>query len=220
MLSGRSECHVEHDFDSVMQPARMQGVPAADSEWDRAAGPGGVLSAALGRRNVPQRERHHMWIPLLAPMIATVILGITVWFQSGQLSATREANEDSQFREVIKTVAQAHDTESEFTAFLLFKPFLTSKRYRDTTRQLIITILPKVELYDTFEDLLRSLFPSPTFADADSLARIARTQTERLHSLDHRLEHLKHDPPIDGRLTVRSRHTSKKMPLAISARRF
>lgn len=180
-MSGGIEGRVEHDFDS----ARMQGIPAAESEWGR---------------DVHQRERRHFWIPLFAPMIAIVILAITVWFQAGQLSATREANEDAQFREVIKTVAQAHDTESEFTAFLLFKPFLNSKRYRDMTRQMIITILPKVELYDTFEDLLSSLFPNPTFADAQSLARIARTQTRRLHSLDHHLEHLKHDPPIDSAL--------------------
>jgi hypothetical protein len=199
MLSDRSECRVEQDFDSALPPG-MQGVAAVESEWGQNARPRRVLSAELGRWNVTRRERHHNWIPLFAPMIATAILAITVWFQSGQLSATREADEDSQFRDVIKTVAQAHDTESEFTAFLLFKPFLTSKRYRDTTRQLIITILPKVELYDTFEDLLGSIFPNPTLADADSLARIARTQTRRLHSLDHRLEHLKHDPPIDGAL--------------------
>lgn len=200
MLSDRSECRVEQDFDSVLKPTSMQRVAAVESEWGRNVRPSRVVSVELGRRNVPQRKRRHIWIPLFAPMIAIVILAITVWFQEGQLSATREANEDAQFREVIKTVAQAHDTESEFTAFLLFKPFLNSKRYRDMTRQMIVTILPKVELYDTFEDLVSSLFPNPTFADAESLARIARAQTRRLHSLDHRLEHLKHDPPIDSEL--------------------
>ena len=200
MLSDRSESRLEGDFDSAVQPKTRQGVPIAASEWRQDGGASGAGSAEFGRRNVTGRERHRNWIPLFAPMIATVILAITVWFQSGQLSATREANEDAQFREVIKTVAQARDTESEFTAFLLFKPFLGSKRYRDTTRQMIITILPKVEVYDTFEDLLTSLFPDPTFADADGLARIGRTQTRRLHALNHRLEHLQHDPPIDGAL--------------------
>jgi hypothetical protein len=195
-----SRLKLERDFDSVLKPTSVRQVAAVESEWGQDARPSRALSLELGRRNAPRRKRHHIWIPLFAPVIAIVILAITVWFQSGQLTATREANEDSQFREVIKTVAQAHNTESEFPAFLLFKPFLTSKRYRDTTRQLIITILPRVELYDTFEDLLRSLFPNPTLAEADSLARIARTQTRRLHFLDHRLEHLKHDPPIDGAL--------------------
>jgi len=200
MLSDRSECRAEQDFDSGLKPASMQRVAAVGSEQGQNARPSRVLSVDLGRSKVSQRQRRHGWIPLFAPMIAIVILAITVWFQHGQLSATREANEDAQFREVIKTVAQAHDTESEFTAFLLFKPFLNSKRYRDMTRQMIVAILPKVELYDTFEDLLSSLFPNPTFADAESLARVARAQARRLHSLDHRLEHLKHDPPIDGAL--------------------
>ena len=198
-----SHLKLEPDFDFVLKPTSMHRVAVVDSEWGQSARPSRAPSVEFGRRNVARQKRHHFWIPLFAPMIAIVILAITAWFQSRQLSATREANEDSQFREVIKTVAQAHDTESEFTAFLLFKPFLDSKRYHDMTRQMIITILPKVELYDTFEDLLSSLFPNPTFADAESLARIARMQTRRLHSLDHRLEHLKHDPPIDGALKAR-----------------
>jgi hypothetical protein len=159
MLSGRPEYQEEHDFDSELRPAGTQGSVAATSKWRLDRGPSEVASTRLGKRIVPEPKRHRNWIPLVAPMIATVILAITVWFQSGQLSATREANEDAQFREVIKTVAQAHDTDSEFAAFLLFKPFLASKRYRDTTRQLIITILPRVELYDTFEDLLSPYSP-------------------------------------------------------------
>jgi hypothetical protein len=57
-----------------------------------------------------------------------------------------------------------------------------------------------VDLYDTYEDLLGSLFPNPNNADAASLARITRSQTRRLHYLDHRLEHLRNDPPIEGGL--------------------
>lgn len=183
----------------TIHPSDPQAVPASEPPQNGHSSSAGTCLAGHGPDHVAHSRA---WIPLFAPVVATVILALTVWFQGRQLSVTRDANEDVQFRDALKTVAQARGTPGEFTALVLLKPFLNSPQHGDTARQLITSVLPEVQGYDTFEDLLVALFPDPARADADSLARIARAQQRRLHELDHRLEHLRNDPSQESSAKV------------------
>lgn len=59
---------------------------------------------AANQRNIMYFEQLKSWAAVVVPLLTLLTLAVTVWMQYGQLSASREANRDLQWRETVKLV--------------------------------------------------------------------------------------------------------------------
>jgi hypothetical protein len=130
-------------------------------------------------------ESSRFWFSVLAPTVSAVALVATLIFQIVQFKdssqRTRDAEEDVQWREMIKTLA-ARDAMSSIAAVLNLKSFFASERLRTSARQYALQLMGirgAVLGLDPFEILLPPVMSSTDWSNyrevIDASARMQET---------------------------------------------
>jgi hypothetical protein len=169
---------------SALEAAKASGALSdaqiAVSIWNAAAERQKYLTEA----SLSRYEGLKSFATLVVPLISIVTLGITVYIQSAQLTETRnqlavsrEANEDTQWREAMKTYAEA-GKEGNFVAGVaaaaMMKNFLHSPRYGSQARDMALLLMPKIADMDSFVDLFTAVIGNPTPADLEAMITLSR----------------------------------------------
>jgi hypothetical protein len=157
-------------------------------------------------------EQLKSWATIIVPLLTLLTLAVTIWMQSAQLTATREANEDLQWREAIKSLSSSQSGISGVAAVAMLKPFLIqSGRYQQHARDLGLTILPQIVEPGGFRDLLDTIVDHLTWNDIGTLTKINRSLVQHFKQLDDSLEQFKKQgPPTLPRISS----TGQLMPSA------
>lgn len=145
-------------------------------------------SDAANQRNVLRNEGVKSWATILVPLLSIVTLAVTIWIQTDQLAITREANEDTAWREAVKSLSTAETTPNGIAAQTLLKPFLNSKRYHQQATELSRLALGQIASHDSFEDLFDSTFGEPSFADLSAITKVNRALHSNLRDVWDRID--------------------------------
>lgn len=128
-------------------------------------------------------ERLKSWSTFLVPVVSIVTLLATIIIQSLQLSATRQQNEDTQWRELLSSLNVANkDYAADVTVAPRLLSFLNSERYREQARRISIRLLGQITNEAGFKFLFHTLMASEK--DLESIISIARTLTGTKFSIE------------------------------------
>jgi hypothetical protein len=147
-------------------------------------------------------EEVKSWATILVPFLSIATLAVTVYIQAAQLKATREANQDTQWRETIKNVLSQLSRPTTVSAdpslaMSLLEPYTSDERFgRDATR-LGINLLTAVPSSDRFKDFFLSHHIGESWSDLQLLTGLGRDLFNNLSELDNRIRELNHSPVFE-----------------------
>jgi uncharacterized protein YjbI with pentapeptide repeats len=134
-------------------------------------------------------ESARLWLPISVPMLSTLILAGTLAFQVRQFEATTETQaasarenrkfqektaEDAQWRDAIRTLADAKTQESTLAGVTFLRSFLRSPAYRTDARNLAFNYLLQAKNYKAFEPLFNTVKELPTWESFDDYIQLDR----------------------------------------------
>jgi len=131
-------------------------------------------------------ERFAFWISTLVPGITTVILAGTLIFSIEQFRASsdlqRNANEDTQWREIVKSLkVSPGDPFEGIKTPILLKSFLNG-RYKQPARELSIELLGGAAYADMFQGgLFSSIIDQTDLHNVNDLATLSRRLEDYYH---------------------------------------
>jgi hypothetical protein len=140
------------------------------------------------RRN-ERFETARLWLPISVPFLSTIILAGTLIFQVRQFSVTttmqKEAAEDNrrfqaktaedaEWREAIRTLADAKTPESTLAGVTSLRIFLKSPTYKVPARELAFHYLIQTETTDSFKPMFNAIMDIPTWDSLDDYVQINR----------------------------------------------
>jgi hypothetical protein len=155
-------------------------------------------------------ERWKSLATLLVPLLTVMTLFVTVFIQYLQITVTREANEDTQWRESMKTFASTvtQNTLSDVASTAVLKPFFHSERYKSQAYDVSFLLFSRMGSLEGFRDLYTAAFGVPSWdniADVTRVARIVDVQLTRIRNIitaleadPKRLERTKAPTPFDA----------------------
>lgn len=128
--------------------------------------------------SAPKRERSERlkeYVSLLAPIVSVIALAATLIVQGWQFSRTekdkREAAEDAQWADTVKTLSQ--NSKLSPSAMTL-NPFLKSPKYRDLARSTAIGLLATTSDPVLFTDLFGAAFVPVDWNNLDPVLKLDR----------------------------------------------
>jgi hypothetical protein len=143
-------------FRPLLEKGDRAGLKEAGEIWLSAAQSEKLaLEIATGAR-ATRSESMRFWVPIMAPLITAAALVLTFVLQLNQFKennkAQREANEDTQWRQMLSNVKSTTGPEGVFGLTLL-KSFLDSERYRNQAREIAVLRLAHTADPDSFQVL-------------------------------------------------------------------
>ena len=121
------------------------------------------------------------WAPLLT-LVATVVVAAVTLIYQGKLQ--REASEDAQWREALKSVSFADQASSQAGIFAM-QGFFSSPRYAAQARTIASVLLTNVANVNAFDEVMSRMGPHTDSSNFEDLSSIAQTlgfaQRARFH---------------------------------------
>jgi hypothetical protein len=138
-------------------------------------------------------EEPKSWATLLVPLLSILTLAVTVYMQSNQLQATREAEQDKQWLENVKNVLAQLDKKPQQVsdpaiASALLEPYAADKRFGTHARQLTIELLTRVPSAERFSDYFVSHHIGEQWSDVQLLTTVSREIFANLNEIELRLQ--------------------------------
>jgi len=113
---------------------------------------------------------------ILVPVISLLTVAATVISQNEQTRATRDAGEDTEWREALAAISKdmlnPRSPAIAYDAITRLKPFFRSERYGTDARDFSVLILGKFTDNEIFSDLFAATFPDPHLRDLRALSHI------------------------------------------------
>jgi hypothetical protein len=185
---------------------------SADLEKSRAEVKKLELEQSKLRSDIDSSPRHERsenireYVTLLSPIISVVTLAATLLVQGWQFSQSekdkREATEDSQWEETVKTISQ--DNKLAPTVIAL-NPFLKSPRYGDLAKATAVQLLANGDDGALFRDLFGAAFVPVSWNNFDLVIRVNRALLTRELPLDNKSYDSAKDTNDDEKLTPEER---------------
>jgi len=162
-----------------------------------------VLSDSSNQPKLVRYEEFKAWAALLVPFLSIATLALTVYIQAAQLKATREANQDTQWRETQKNVLSQLSRPSTVIAdpsmaMSILEPYLSDDRFGRDAKLLAINLLSSVPSSDRFKDFFLSHHIGEASSDAHLLETLGRDLYNNLVELDERISEANHAPILDA----------------------
>jgi hypothetical protein len=164
---------------AALQSGRIEDVEKATNIAKQTAE---IQKATSDRTNQPKLARYEevkTWAALLVPFLSIATLAVTVYIQAAQLKATREANQDTQWRETVKNVlSQLNKPPSVVAdpalAMSLLEPYTSNDRFGREATLLAIHLLSTVPSSERFKDFILSHHVGENWSDARLLTDLDR----------------------------------------------
>jgi len=175
--------------------------------WKTLAEAEKVESEILNAGKSSRFERLKFWIPIVVSLVSTGALVATVIFQVFQFREntrlTKEAAEDTQWREALKSARVTSGPEGAFGVTLL-KSFFDSPRYGEASREVATQILGHMADEDVFNSAFSEVVARTRWWNIKDIALISKqlqdgffTVTEKLDRLTERRNAIKASVPPD-----------------------
>jgi hypothetical protein len=181
---------------SSMQRALTSGtlddMEKTASIWKMAAEREKAAVDANNQARVLRLQQFQSMATGLVPFLSLLTVAITVWVQSAQVTATRQANEDTQWRDAMKAISTSASRRGSpiesIVANTSLKPFFSSLRYGRPARELALQLLGQTASLGSFEDLFHSAIPRPAWDNVDDLVKVNRTLFSGFNQVDAQLD--------------------------------
>lgn len=148
--------HVRKLWDKALQDSDLNALQQTSTIWQSTAGAERTDAELRNVRKVARSEAVRFWISVLAPLISAAALVGTLIFQIHEFSENarlqREAAEDAQYRDALKTIQDPHTMNAEI-GFPEFESFFDSPRYGKQVYQIAISLLPHTTEPGSFDSL-------------------------------------------------------------------
>jgi Pentapeptide repeats (8 copies) len=162
--------------------------------------------------SAPKRERSESlkeYVSLLAPIVTILTLAATLIVQGWQFSQSekdkREAAEDAQWADAVKTISQNSKLAPTVIAI---NPFLKSPRYRDPAKAYAVQILANSSDEILFADLFGAAFVPASWNTLDQVLRLDRALRTRQQPLDTKTYIAEKDTNDFEKLTVEEKNAA------------
>lgn len=153
-------------------------------------------------------ENRKEYVTLLTPIVTIFTLAATLIFQGWQFSQSerdkREASEDAQWADAIKTISQ---NDKLTPTVIALNPFLKSPRYTELARATALQLLANSNDQNTFTDLFGAVFVPVGWNNIDQLVKLNRALLARERPLRDRTYDSKKDTNDDTKLTPQEHAT-------------
>jgi hypothetical protein len=177
-----------------LAPVWKSAVEAEKAEID-------IADAATRRRS----ESVRFWVPILAPIVASVALIATLGFQiyqfHQQAKMTAQTAEDAGWRDVINRAKNVRNPEGAF-ALSLIKPFLDSPRYAKSAREISVGILGHMADSDSFSVLFPEILNRADPANTNDIIRIAANLNRLYHNIPTKEEFAHQRSAVERNITT------------------
>jgi hypothetical protein len=138
--------------------------------------------------SAPKRERSESlkeYVSLLAPIFTIITLAATLLVQGWQFSRSekdkREAAEDAQWADTVKTISQ---NSKLAPAVIALNPFLKSPKYGDLARATAVQLLANTNDQVLFNDLFGAAFTPVSRNNLEQVLKLDRALSTRERPLD------------------------------------
>jgi len=153
------------------------------------------------QKKMGRAESVRYWTPIVASLVSTGVLAATLILQMNQFKDSRkqqadairqqtEANEDTQWREAIRIMADKPNVVNGAAGVALLKFYLKSERHGDEAKDLALTYLNNMIAPDHFASLLDSMIKGGKFS-LDDLVNVNRSLGQTNVQVNGELEKIK-----------------------------
>ncbi|MGE5147365.1 MAG: hypothetical protein ACM3N5_11485 [Candidatus Eiseniibacteriota bacterium] len=115
------------------------------------------------------------WSAMLVPIVSLLALFATIYVQSIQLQATRQQNEDTQWRDFLNSLKGSSEAfNSDLTAAPRLRSFFESERYGDQAHDIAGQLLGHLSNFIGFKDIYGSIYGSIKSDNVQAIIKLAR----------------------------------------------
>jgi len=147
------------------------------SSWRAIAEVEKAESDVARAREVDRFEKLKFWVPIIASLISTMALVATVIFQVYQFREntrlSKEAEEDTQWRETLNRVKVTQGPEGAF-GIMMLKTFFDSSRYGRQSREVGTRVLGHMGDEDTFDLLFEAIMDHTDWSNSKDVAVVSK----------------------------------------------
>ncbi len=157
------------------------------STWQAVAEAEKVETEIANATKVARFEKLKFWIPIIVSLVSTGALVATVAFQVFQFREntrlTKEAAEDTQWREALRSAKETKGPEGAFGVTLL-KSFFDSNRYAKASREVATQILGHMGDEDVFNLAFPEIMARTAWWNVGDVAMISKELQGAYRSVD------------------------------------
>jgi hypothetical protein len=178
---------------TALQSGRIEDLEKAANITKQVADVNKASSDTVNQPKLLRYEEFKAWATLIVPFLSIATLAVTIFIQSAQLNATREANEDTQWRETVKNVLSQLNKPSSVVAdpalaMSLLEPYAANNRYQKDAIFLSVELLSRVPSSDRFVDYFQSHQLGEKQSDIPFLTMLGRELYSNLAEVNYRLQ--------------------------------
>jgi hypothetical protein len=169
----------------AQQPLKREDLEKLSAVYQNLSEIEGREREKANQKRVLSMEAWKSFATVTVPLLTLVTLAITVYMQNSQISAAREANEDTQWRQALKSFSVVHnDPLADLTADAGLKSLYTSSRYAGQAYAMTSIMLGHMGDMEGFRDLYSSAYGSAGWPNIATVADIARGLAKNYWDID------------------------------------